>query len=148
GQLDLQNRIPAVKEEIQAARARLVLVKQEEAEVGAELQNVCRQVEEARSSMRATKSQGAVVDFLMAEKTSGRLPGIFGRLGDLGAIDQRYDVAVSTACGALDNIVVDTVTTAEHCIESLRRNDVGRATFIALEKQERWRQYCNKKIKT
>nr|CAD7446504.1 unnamed protein product [Timema bartmani] len=148
GQLDLQSRIPAVKEEIQAARARLVLVKKEEAEVGAELQNVCRQVEEARSSMRATKSQGAVVDFLMAEKTSGRLPGIFGRLGDLGAIDQRYDVAVSTACGALDNIVVDTVTTAEHCIECLRRNDVGRATFIALEKQERWRQNCNKKIKT
>nr|CAD7204464.1 unnamed protein product [Timema douglasi] len=133
---------------MQTARARLVMVKKEEAEVGAELQNCCRQVEEARSSMRATKSQGAVVDFLMAEKQSGRLPGIFGRLGDLGAIDQRYDVAVSTACGALDNIVVDTVTTAEHCIECLRRNDVGRATFIALEKQERWRQYCNQKIKT
>nr|CAD7411443.1 unnamed protein product [Timema cristinae] len=133
---------------MQAARARLVMVKKEEAEVGAELQNCCRQVEEARSSMRATKSQGAVVDFLMAEKQSGRLPGIFGRLGDLGAIDQRYDVAVSTACGALDNIVVDTVTTAEHCIECLRRNDVGRATFIALEKQERWRPYCNQKIKT
>jgi len=32
-----------------------------------------------------------------------------GRLGSLGTIPEKYDVAVSTACGALNNLIVDTV---------------------------------------
>lgn len=66
--------------------------------------------------------------------------------GDLGAIDQKYDVAVSTACGPLDNIVVDTVDTGQKCIEFLKRNDIGRATFIALEKQEYLHEKCRTPI--
>jgi len=66
----------------------------------------------------------------------------------LGAIDARYDVAVSTACGPLDNIVVDTVTTAQACITFLRQHDIGRATFIALEKQQRFQDRCGRKIQT
>ena len=54
--------------------------------------------------------------------------------GDLGGIDAKYDVAISTCCGRLDNIVVDTVNTAQACIEYLKASDIGRATFIALEK--------------
>lgn len=52
----------------------------------------------------------------------------------MGGIDSKYDVAISTACGRLDNILVDTVDTAQECIENLKRFDIGRATFIALEK--------------
>ena len=37
---------------------------------------------------------------------TGKLTGILGRLGDLGSIDDKYDIAVSTACGQLDYIVV------------------------------------------
>lgn len=54
--------------------------------------------------------------------------------GDLGAIDEKYDIAISTACGPLDNIVVDTMETAMKCVEFLRKNDVGVATFIGLDK--------------
>jgi len=35
------------------------------------------------------------------------LQGIAGRLGDLGAIDKKYDIAITTACKGLDNIVCD-----------------------------------------
>lgn len=68
--------------------------------------------------------------------------------GDLGAIDAKFDVAISTACGPLDNIVVDTVSTAESCISFLRENDLGRATFIPLEKQQRFAQVCRQRINT
>ena len=71
----------------------------------------------------------------MEQKRRGTLPGIFGRLGDLGAIDEKYDGAVSTACGPLDNIVVDTVDTAQKSIQFLKHNNLGVATFIALDKQ-------------
>lgn len=66
--------------------------------------------------------------------------------GDLGGINAKYDVAISTCCGALDNIVVDTVETAQACVEHLRRHDIGRATFIALDKQEHLRQQYETRI--
>jgi structural maintenance of chromosome 4 len=55
-------------------------------------------------------------------------------LGDLGVIDDKYDVAVTTACGALNNLVVDTVEQGQACIEHLRKGNVGRASFMVLEK--------------
>jgi structural maintenance of chromosome 4 len=41
---------------------------------------------------------------------------------------------VSTACGALNNPVVDTVDQGQSCIEYLRKQNVGRASFMVLEK--------------
>lgn len=60
----------------------------------------------------------------------------------------KYDVAISTACGALDHIVVDTVTSAQKCVEYLKKNNIGAATFICLEKMERWKEHTKKKIQT
>jgi structural maintenance of chromosome 4 len=52
----------------------------------------------------------------------------------LGTIPDKYDVAVSTACGALNSLVVDTVEQGQSCIEYLRKQNVGRASFMVLEK--------------
>ena len=65
------------------------------------------------------------------------MQGVFGRLGDLGAVDKKYDAAVSNSAGGLDNIVVDTVTTAQKCIAFLRQHNLGRCSFINLEMQAR-----------
>lgn len=54
--------------------------------------------------------------------------------GDLGAIDEKYDVAISSSCGALDNIVVDTIDTAQRCVTFLKEQNIGVATFIGLDK--------------
>ncbi len=56
--------------------------------------------------------------------------------GDLGAIDAKYDIAVSTSCGALDYVVVDNTGTAQCCVEMLRRKGLGVATFLILDKQQ------------
>ena len=68
--------------------------------------------------------------------------------GDLGAIDDKYDIAISTACGALDNIVVDKISTAMNCVDFLKANKLGSSTFIGLDKMEKWKSYCTKKITT
>jgi structural maintenance of chromosome 4 len=57
-----------------------------------------------------------------------------GRLGSLGTIPDKYDVAISTACGGLHHMVVDRVDQAQACIQYLRDQDLGRATFTVLEK--------------
>jgi structural maintenance of chromosome 4 len=41
---------------------------------------------------------------------------------------------VSTAYGAFNNLVVDTVKQGQSCIEYLRKQNVGRASFMVLEK--------------
>ena len=56
--------------------------------------------------------------------------------GDLGAIDAKYDIAVSTSCAALDYVVVDNTATAQCCVEMLRRRGLGVATFLILDKQQ------------
>ncbi|KAJ9516738.1 hypothetical protein QJQ45_027143, partial [Haematococcus lacustris] len=56
--------------------------------------------------------------------------------GDLGAIDGKYDIAVSTAVGGLDYIVVETAADAQRCVEFLRKNNLGVATCLILEKQK------------
>lgn len=52
----------------------------------------------------------------------------------MGAIDEKYDVAISSSCGALDYIVVDTIDTAQECVNFLKSQGIGIATFIGLDK--------------
>uniref|UniRef100_H2Z794 Structural maintenance of chromosomes protein n=1 Tax=Ciona savignyi TaxID=51511 RepID=H2Z794_CIOSA len=92
---------------------------------------------EAKHSAQANRSRGKVISFLMQLKNTGKVKGIYGRLGDLGAIDARYDVAISSCCPALENVLVDSIETARACVEQLKRNDVGQATFIALDKMQK-----------
>jgi structural maintenance of chromosome 4 len=73
----------------------------------------------------------------MRLKESGRIDGFHGRLGNLGTIDEQYDVAISTACPALDNMVVETVEVGQQCIDYLRKNNLGRANFILLDRLPR-----------
>lgn len=36
-----------------------------------------------------------------------KIPGVLGRLGDLGTVDNKYDEVVTTSCLRLDNVVVE-----------------------------------------
>ncbi|KAI0354668.1 RecF/RecN/SMC protein [Trametes cingulata] len=93
-----------------------------------------QKVEEAKSSQEQSRSNNRVLDSLMRLKTAGRIQGFHGRLGSLGTIPDKYDVAVSTACGQLNHMVVDTVEQGQACIEYLRNQNVGRASFMVLDK--------------
>ncbi|KAJ7132829.1 RecF/RecN/SMC [Mycena crocata] len=89
---------------------------------------------EARNSLAENKSQNKVVDGLTRYKNTGRISGFHGRLGSLGTIPDKYDVAISTACPGLHHMVVDKVEQAQSCIQYLRDQNLGRATFSVLEK--------------
>jgi structural maintenance of chromosome 4 len=53
----------------------------------------------------------------------------------LPCLATRYDIAISTACPALNYIVVDSTSDAQRCVELLRKRQLGVATFLILEKQ-------------
>lgn len=66
----------------------------------------------------------------------------------MGAIDEKYDVAISTNFNSLDIIVVDDVDTAQQCIELLKRERLGVCSFLALKKQEHYWPNIRNKPKT
>ncbi len=112
-----------------AARAREKLANETTREIRGKL-------EQKRSAADQERSKSVIVSALMHAKSKGKIKGVLGRLGDLGAIDKKYDIAVSTACGALDYIVVETTADAQACVAHLRANNLGVATFLILEKQK------------
>ncbi|KAK3942019.1 structural maintenance of chromosomes protein 4 [Diplogelasinospora grovesii] len=123
-----------LEKEAGKVEAELEQLAQVEPKLRAKLSNARQKADEARSSLSATQTQGNVLTALMRMKESGRIDGFHGRLGNLGTIGQRYDVAISTACGALDNFVTDTVEAGQQCIEYLRKTNLGRGNFICLDK--------------
>ena len=115
----------------------LAKLAKKEPELRSQLSGARQKADEARASLSSTQTQGNVLNGLMRLKESGRIGGFHGRLGNLGTIDQRYDVAISTACPSLDNLVVDSVAVGQQCIEYLRKNNLGRANFICLKELTR-----------
>lgn len=96
-----------------------------------------RKVEEARSANEFATTRSRLHSAIFAAARSGELQGVVGRLGDLASVDSQYAVAVGAAAGAsLDNIVVYTAEQSQACIQFLRRENLGRATFVILEKVE------------
>ncbi|KAF9264610.1 RecF/RecN/SMC protein [Marasmius fiardii PR-910] len=91
-------------------------------------------VQEAKASQAENRTQNRVLSGLNGLRDSGRLQGFHGRLGSLGTISDQYDVAISTACPQLHHMVVDTVEQAQQSIEYLRNNNLGRASFMILNK--------------
>lgn len=144
----LEEALPTQEQQFQKNNESLLKLMPELQRVEEELRTQRVKLEESRSAMHSSRSRGRVMDAIMEQKRNGNIDGIFGRLGDLGGIDEKYDVAISTACGPLDNIVVDTVETGQKCINFLKKNNIGTATFIALDKMEKWRNQCEKGMQT
>ncbi|KAJ8256292.1 hypothetical protein COCON_G00184440 [Conger conger] len=135
---ELQTSIPRAEKELRQDEQELEQLLQVDARAQGLVKDMRQKVEEAKSSLSSNRSRGKVLDALMQQKRSSKIPGILGRLGDLGAIDEKYDVAISSSCGSLDNILVDSIDTAQKCVNFLKTQNIGVATFIGLDKMKVW----------
>ncbi|XP_074317799.1 structural maintenance of chromosomes protein 4 [Silene latifolia] len=144
----IQNKLESSKSEASGARkAEQECIKEQEALIPLE-QTARQKVMELVSVMESEKSQGSVLKEILRAKETNQIQGIHGRMGDLGAIDAKYDVAISTACPGLDYILVETAEAAQKCVDLLREKNLGIATFMILEKQERHRDQLKRKVNT
>ena len=135
---EIQEAIARCREEIQAE-------KEKSAEAERELVRVRQEADGARAALHQAKARFDSVQNL-AERYEGygmsirrlmesrsRFPGIHGVLADLIQVEKRYETAIETALGgALQNVVTDNEQTAKLCIEHLKKNRLGRATFLPL----------------
>ena len=80
------------------------------------------------------EGMGKATRNVMLAASRGTLRGVYGPVGSLLSVDDRYAVAIETALGAsMQHIVVDTQSTGKAGIEMLKRSDGGRTTFIPLD---------------
>eukprot|EP00768_Dysnectes_brevis_P004155 gnl/Dysnectes_brevis/2963_a3644_710.p1 GENE.gnl/Dysnectes_brevis/2963_a3644_710~~gnl/Dysnectes_brevis/2963_a3644_710.p1 ORF type:complete len:1242 (-),score=281.18 gnl/Dysnectes_brevis/2963_a3644_710:34-3759(-) len=86
------------------------------------------------SGLRESRDTSALLAALLSANRSGELTGIRGRLGDLGSIDERYQLACVCAFGrSLDYIVVDTMEQIQQALAFLRAKGLGVTTFLSLD---------------
>ena len=65
------------------------------------------------------------------------IEGVRGAVGQLGDVAEQYATACETAAGnRLANVVVEDDSIGQACIEHLKRNDAGRATFLPMTEMD------------
>ncbi|MBR6673145.1 MAG: hypothetical protein IKL39_00220, partial [Mailhella sp.] len=86
------------------------------------LQNMAERYDGYGSSIRRVMEQKA------------KVPGLLGVVADLIQTDKKYELAIETALGgSIQHIVTDQVDVARQMIDYLKKNRLGRATFLPLE---------------
>ena len=85
------------------------------------------------NAVNESRNGDRILSSLKEAQRQGKIKGVLGRLGDLGTIDKQYDIAVSTACSNLDNILVESVSSGQQCMAFLRENKIGRGNFMCLD---------------
>lgn len=121
------------KKELNALTSERLRVSQMRTELEEKLQVVLKKLLEADDGKKQNEKEIRAKELISTLKRI--FPGVKGRVSDLCRPKQKkYAEAVSTVLGRhFDAIVVDNEKTAKECIQHLRDQRAGQATFIPLE---------------
>jgi structural maintenance of chromosome 4 len=125
----LENSIPEMEEAVRERKVEVENMKNERPNIQTKIEQLSSKLADAQQEEGGGRSRGKVLDYVKKKI----VPGVVGRLGDLGGIDQRYDVALSSSCD-MDYIVVERVADATKILEYVKRDKVGAVRFFALDK--------------
>lgn len=90
---------------------------------------------EAEAADMVKKGFSSATMSLLEARDKGEIKGIHGTVAELAHVDSEYQTALNVAAGnRMQSIVVDTDQVAASCIEFLKKNKLGRATFLPLNK--------------
>ncbi|KAG2413816.1 hypothetical protein HFD88_003005 [Aspergillus terreus] len=125
--------IESKKKDLNALTSERLRVSQMRTELEEKLQVVLKKLLEADDGKKQTEKELRVKELISTLKRI--FPGVKGRVSDLCKPKQKkYADAVATVLGRhFDAIVVDNEKTAKECIQHLRDQRAGQATFIPLE---------------
>lgn len=129
----LENSIPEMEEALRERQIEVEKMKNERPNIQTKIEQLSSKLADAQQEEGGGRSRGKVLDYVMNLKSKKIVPGVVGRLGDLGGIDQRYDVALSSSCD-MDYIVVERAADATKILEYVKRDKVGAVRFFALDK--------------
>jgi len=90
---------------------------------------------EAEAVDQVRKGYTNAASAILELRDKGDIKGIHGTVAELAEVDDKYETAVNVAAGnRMQSIVVDSDAVASECINYLKKNRVGRATFLPLNR--------------
>ena len=100
------------------------------------LQNEYTQLKAQQDANEAvSRGYNRAVNAIMSARDQGQLKGVCGTIAELANVDARLALAMEVAAGGkMQAIVTETDEDAAAAIELLKRNRLGRATFLPLNK--------------
>ncbi|KAH9026705.1 hypothetical protein EDB83DRAFT_2656020 [Lactarius deliciosus] len=119
---NLKDREQSIQQETRAVKQRVQDLTTRVYQHRVQASSTRQRAEEAKVSQAASASANEVSDGLTRLRDSGRVSGFHGRLGSLGTIPDKYDTAITTACGSLNDMVADTAQQGQACVEYLYVN--------------------------
>ncbi len=129
----LEGELAAVRAEVDAQQHERQRIQSREVQVNKSLQECYSKLLAAGHQQRESEKEAKLRETIATLQKI--FPGVRGRIVDLCEPTQRkYDTAISIVLGRhSDSIVVDSEKTAISCIEYMRTQRVGQATFIPLD---------------
>lgn len=122
------------KERLIAYERKIKDLEGQEMEANKKAKQIDLMLEERSHRNQSGLQKNNVLMYLMNSREIQAQGGrIYGRIGDLGWIDPRYDIAISSVSPKFNNILVDTIDTATLCMKLLKRDRIGMVRMIALE---------------
>ena len=90
---------------------------------------------EEEAAVNVARGYNRAVKAVLEARDRGEMKGVHGTIAELADVDPKYEVALNTAAGGrMQSIVVEDDEVASTAINFLKRNDLGRATFLPLNK--------------
>lgn len=95
-----------------------------------------REYDKLTMSMQGSRGAGSrTLSSIINARNQNMIDGIHGPIRDLISFDEKYRSAVeSTAGGRLNAVVVENDQVAQECLEYLRKEKIGKLTFLPLNK--------------
>lgn len=149
-ELSLNNEIKIINDEIEENKKKFETVKEEESKILSELLLNKEKIESLRDTIdklnfdvnillnRINILENNIENDLKLPKAvkqvlNYNIEGVHNTIGNLIKVDEEYNLAIDTALGYSSNfIIVDDQVIATTAIERLRKDKVGRATFLPL----------------
>lgn len=120
--------------------ARRLSLRRELAELDRSLQRLQSEYARVEAQVRAAEERSGysrAVEAVRSAMKRGILQGLCGTIADLGEVDRRYAAALEVAAGSrLQSVVAESDEDAAAAIYYLKRSQIGRATFLPLNKME------------
>ncbi|GAA5989539.1 hypothetical protein JCM10908_000522 [Rhodotorula pacifica] len=130
---EVQANLKENKAKLDELRKRKAQIAQTEEEYNEKLARTLQDLQQAGAEKQEKESEIRFRETLQSLKRT--FPGVRGRIIDLcKPTHQKYGLAVTTVLGRnIDSVVVDTERTAISCIEYMRQQRLGQATFVPIE---------------
>lgn len=136
--VDKEKELSEYNDSLFAHRRQSAICAQEIAGLNAKLESV-------KNMTERYEGYGQSIQEVMKLKSSYK--GIYGVVADIIRTEKKYETAVETALGAgIRNIVTDTEATAKAAIEYLKKNKLGRATFLPVKAVMQRTEFKNESV--